>query len=94
MRLRVLFFGILRDRFGPEEQLQQFPGQTVAEILRYYRVIAPELADLWGSVAVAVNQQYASGATPLKDGDEVALLPPVSGGTGRVARFRIEHTCE
>jgi molybdopterin converting factor small subunit len=91
MRLRVLFFGVLRDRFGSEEQLQQFPGHSVAEILQYYRVIAPELGDLWGSVAVAVNQQYASGPTPLADGDEVALLPPVSGGT---ARLRIEETCK
>ncbi len=91
MRLRVLFFGVLRDRFGSEEQLQQFPGRSVAEILRYYRVIAPELGELWSSVAVAVNQQYASGTTPLADGDEVALLPPVSGGLGGL---RIEQTCE
>ena len=91
MRLRVLFFGVLRDRFGSEEQLQQFPGCSVAEILRYYRVIAPELGELWSSVAVAVNQQYASGPTPLADGDEVALLPPVSGGLGGL---RIEQTCE
>ena len=84
MRLRVLFFGVLRDRFGPEEQLQQFPGSSVGDLLRYYRVIAPELGELWGSVAVAVNQQYASGLTaPLAEGDEVALLPPVSGGTAR-----------
>ena len=91
MRLRVLFFGVLRDRFGSEEQLQQFPGRSVAEILRYYRVIAPELGELWSSVAVAVNHQYASGPTPLADGDEVALLPPVSGGLGGL---RIEQTCE
>ncbi len=94
MRLRVLFFGVLRDRFGPEEQLQQFPGQSVADVLQYYRVIAPELNDLWGSVAVAVNQQYASGPTPLVEGDEVALLPPVSGGSSRIARLRIERSCE
>jgi molybdopterin converting factor small subunit len=91
MRLRVLFFGVLRDRFGSEEQLQQFPGRSVAEILQYYRVIAPELGDLWSSVAVAVNQQYASGPDPLNDEDEVALLPPVSGG---ITSFRIEETCE
>ena len=89
MRLRVLFFGVLRERFGPEEQLQQFPGRSVADILRYYRVIAPELGELWGSVAVAVNQQYANGPAPLADGDEVALLPPVSGGAG----VRIEQLC-
>jgi molybdopterin converting factor small subunit len=90
MRLRVLFFGVLRDRLGREEQLQQFPGHSVADILHYYRVIAPELGNLWGSVAVAVNQQYATNSTMLAEGDEVALLPPVSGGTG----LRIEQLCE
>ena len=80
MQLRVLFFGILRDRFGAEERLEQFPGRTVADLLQYYRVIAPELATLWGAVAVAVNQQYAQATQALAPNDEVALLPPVSGG--------------
>ena len=94
MHLRVLFFGVLRDRFGPEEQLQQFPGRSVADVLRYYRVIAPELGDLWSSVAVAVNQQYAvHGPAPLTDGDEVALLPPVSGGADAGLHLRMEQTC-
>ena len=91
--MRVLFFGVLRDRFGAEERLQQFPGSSVADILRYYRVIAPELGSLWDSLAVAVNQQYATGTTPLADDDEVALLPPVSGGmdAGCSASIRGTH---
>lgn len=80
MRLQVLFFGVLRDRFTDREELEQFPGRTVAELLRYYWAVAPEIAELWETIAVAVNQQYATGATVLQDGDEVALLPPVSGG--------------
>ena len=80
MQLRVLFFGVLRDRFGAEERLEQFPGASVADLLRYYRVIAPELGKMWDSIAVAVNQQYAQGPQALQDHDEVALLPPVSGG--------------
>ena len=80
MRLRVLFFSVLQDRFGPEEYLEQFPGSTVADLLRYYRVVAPELDAMWNVLAVAVNQQYAKGNDSLADGDEVALLPPVSGG--------------
>ncbi len=82
MRLTVLFFGVLRERFGAEERLEQFPGKTVSDLQRYYRVIAPELGDLWNSVAIAVNRQYASATMSLADDDEVALLPPVSGGNG------------
>ncbi len=37
-------------------------------------------AQVWGSIAVAVNQEYAQVEDVLRDGDEVALLPPVSGG--------------
>ncbi len=80
MRLHVLFFGVLRERFGNEEHLQQFPGATASDLLRYYRVIAPELGELWSVVAVAVNRQYAAATATLADDDEVALLPPVSGG--------------
>lgn len=82
MRLTILFFGVLRDRFGNREELQQFPGSTVGDLLQYYRVIAPEIAGLWDSLAVAINQQYATAKATLHDGDEIALLPPVSGGTG------------
>ncbi len=82
MQLRVLFFGVLRDRFGFEEELEQFPGRTVADLLRYYRAVSPELGDLWNTLAVAVNQQYAGATSQLCNGDEVALLPPVSGGLG------------
>jgi molybdopterin synthase catalytic subunit len=86
MRLRVLFFGVLRDHFGPEEVLEQFPGSNVGDLVRYYRVLLPKLGPLWEKCAVAVNQQYAQASQALMDNDEVALLPPVSGGApSRVA---------
>lgn len=88
MQLRVLFFGVLRDHFGPEEVLEQFPGITVGDLVRYYRVLSPELGPLWEKIAVAVNQQYATASQELSKHDEVALLPPVSGG----APSRIELT--
>ncbi len=80
MHLQILFFGVLRDRFGEREDLQQFPGETVADLVRYYRVVAPEITTLWDTIAVAVNQQYVTAKSALAEGDEVALLPPVSGG--------------
>ncbi|MEZ2346767.1 molybdenum cofactor biosynthesis protein MoaE [Terriglobus sp. RCC_193] len=81
MQLRVLFFGVLRDHFGPEEVLEQFPGANVGDLVRYYRVLSPEFGGLWEKIAVAVNQQYASASQELSEHDEVALLPPVSGGS-------------
>ena len=87
MRLRVLFFGVLRDRFGGEERLEQFPGHTVFDLLQYYRAVAPEFGAIWASIAVAINQQYANGTAALSDDDEVALLPPVSGGAEGSAAY-------
>ncbi len=79
MRVRVLYFGVLKDGFGCEgEWVELADGASVADVVRVCRerfVAAP-----WESIAVAVNREYAQGSVLLKDGDEVALLPPVSGG--------------
>jgi molybdopterin converting factor subunit 1 len=81
MRVHVLYFGVLRDRLdGREAWLELREGATVGDVLNVYR---ERLADFaWDSIAVAVNQEYAKTDVVLKDGDEVALLPPVSGGFG------------
>jgi molybdopterin converting factor small subunit len=55
-------------------------GLSVAELLAVHRGWGKGAASLWDSLAVAVNQEYARPGDVLKDGDEVALLPPVSGG--------------
>ena len=82
MRVRVLFFGVLRDSFGAAEQWVELPGPaTVGELLgRLREKTEAPVSALWPSLAVAVNQQYAAAAYLLAPGDEVALLPPVSGG--------------
>ncbi|WP_229668569.1 MoaD/ThiS family protein [Edaphobacter acidisoli] len=79
MRVRVLYFGALKDGFGREgEWLELADGASVADLVRVCR---ERLAGaVWDSIAVAVNREYAQGSVLLKDGDEVALLPPVSGG--------------
>ena len=82
MRVRVLFFGVLKDAFGAEgESLELRDGATVATLLEVYRGRTPGSGGLWSSLAVAVNQQYAPVDEALREGDEVALLPPVSGGS-------------
>lgn len=82
MRVQVLYFGVLKDAFGlAGEGLELAEGACVADLLRAVR--GPE--GFWDSIAVAVNQEYAKGSDVLKEGDEVALLPPVSGGVDRMA---------
>ena len=83
MRVRVLFFGILRESFGASERWVDLPDErpAVHELLAQLESAAgPDLAGLWPRLAIAVNQHYVRGEQLLKPGDEVALLPPVSGG--------------
>jgi molybdopterin converting factor subunit 1 len=91
MRVKVLYFGMLKDRFGATEEQIALPGKAnVEELLGLLRgrtsnsLMNNEAggADerFWQSLAVAVNREYASPSVVLREGDEVALLPPVSGG--------------
>ena len=81
MVIRVLFFGVLKDVMGREdESLSLREGATVADLLAHYDGLSPRLHPWLNSLAVSVNQDYGSQSTPLHAGDEVALLPPVSGG--------------
>jgi molybdopterin converting factor subunit 1 len=81
MRVRVLYFGVLKEIFSREnEMLELAQGMDVAGLLGMYRESGRAPANLWDSLAVAVNQEYARAENLLRDGDEVALLPPVSGG--------------
>jgi len=94
MRVRVLLFGVLKDIFQrTEESVELSPGATVSDLLAHYRELAPEKSKFFHSLALAVNQQYASSLDPLEEGDEVALLPPVSGGAETVVR-KESYQCE
>jgi molybdopterin synthase catalytic subunit len=81
MRLRVLCFGRLREMIAPEFAAELSSPAAVADLLHSLREQHPALAAYDGAIAVAVNQSFASSATLLAEGDEVALLPPVSGGS-------------
>jgi MoaE-MoaD fusion protein len=94
MRVRVLLFGVLKDIFQhSEESLDLSSGATISDLLDHYRRLAPEKAKFFPSLALAVNQKYASPADVLREGDEVALLPPVSGGVD-VTASRDKYQCE
>jgi MoaE-MoaD fusion protein len=86
MRVTVLFFGVLKEVLATQSQALDLPdGATVKALLEHYRASQPHPQSLWSSLAVAVNQTYASHDTLLRDGDEIALLPPVSGGSAKSA---------
>jgi molybdopterin converting factor subunit 1 len=81
MRVNVLYFGALKDLFGLEQQALEVPDSvTVDALLSLLRARTSKQSDLWRTLAVAVNRDYAGRSTVLREGDEVALLPPVSGG--------------
>ena len=81
MTINLKFFAILHDLAGVREATLQLPeGATVSiasdAIARQFPAIAKHLP----RVAFAVNQEYRDRETVLRDGDEIALIPPVSGG--------------
>jgi molybdopterin converting factor subunit 1 len=81
MRVRVLFFGQLKEIVGAAEQEAELSdGARVQDLFERYGRRFPELAEFRSSIAASVNQEYAEWRAQLKSGDEVAFLPPVSGG--------------
>lgn len=82
MRIHVLCFGRLRDLAAPQLDLELPADATVSVLLAALLEQYPALAPYSRSLAVAVNQTFAAGSTVLKDSDEIALMPPVSGGSG------------
>ncbi len=81
MRVTIKLFARLRDIAGaPELARDVAPGATIGAVWRELANEFPELANYERSISSAVNADYARMDTPLRDGDEVAFLPPVSGG--------------
>ena len=83
MKVSVLFFGMAHDLTGMErEQLEVAEGERVGNLRRRYEQRFPRLRELAGSLLTAVNQEIAEPSLALREGDEVAFMPPVSGGAG------------
>lgn len=85
MRVHVLFFGRLRDIVGrAEEEAELDDGARVEDLFARYGRAFPQLGQLRSTVAASINQEYSEWTAPLRPGDEVAFLPPVSGGEERL----------
>jgi molybdopterin synthase catalytic subunit len=82
MQVRVLFFGQLKDIVGRAEDAAELgEGARVEDLFAGYGQRYPELARFRSSVVASVNQAFTDWRSPLAAGDEVAFLPPVSGGS-------------
>jgi molybdopterin synthase catalytic subunit len=83
MRVRVLYFAVVRERIGRDEEELELPAGADADAAwREIERRHPELGGLRSVVKVAVNEEFAAGDRVLVDGDVVALIPPVAGGAG------------
>jgi MoaE-MoaD fusion protein len=99
MRIRVLLFGQLKDMLGRAEDCVDLDsGATLSHLVEHYAKQFPQFRAFAASIALSVNQEYAHASTALKEGDEVGLLPPVSGGkspigesVGENAKLRSKH---
>lgn len=95
MHVRVLPFGILKESLGAKALACELPdGATVADLLEKLGSSPGRGPARLRGIAVGVNAEYAAASQVLRDGDEVALLPPVSGGTLRAAKLLDESMSE
>jgi len=81
MSIRVLFFASLADITGTREaELEASAGLNVASVLARLIDTYPQLEALRPSILCALNSEFAGAESPVRDGDEIAFFPPVSGG--------------
>ena len=83
MQVTVLFFGMLKDIVGKaEDGITVEDGSSIGRLYELYAARFPKLAEHSSSILFSRNREFAGWGEPLRDGDEVAFLPPVSGGIG------------
>jgi len=81
IRVKVLFFGRLKDAVGRAEESLEVPeASTIEQLFALHVSRLPELGKYRSSLVASHNQEFAAWDTPLHSGDEIAFLPPVSGG--------------
>lgn len=81
MKVRLLYFAVLRDIAGRDaEELAVPEGATPRDVWQTLRSAHAKLATYLEPPMSAINESYASPDTRLRDGDELAFIPPVAGG--------------
>ena len=81
MSIIVLCFASIRDKLG-DSQIEIHPPipETVSELLNFIKLNYPQLNEHLEIARIAVNQEFVDSSFSLKEGDEIAIIPPVSGG--------------
>jgi molybdopterin converting factor subunit 1 len=83
VRVKVLFFGMLKDIVGrSEDNIEVADGARLESVFTCYARQFPRLTDLQSSIVLARNQEFCDRSAAIREGDEIAFLPPVSGGSG------------
>ena len=83
MRVRVLYFAVVRERIGRDQEELELPAGATAEAAwRELERRHPELGGLRAAVKLAINEELAAGDRVLVEGDVLAVIPPVAGGAG------------
>jgi MoaE-MoaD fusion protein len=91
VRVKVLFFGMLKDIVGrSEDHIEVADGARVDSVFTRYAGDFPRLTDLQSSIVLACNHEFCDGSAAVREGDEIAFLPPVSGGSGGSGRYTHE----
>lgn len=81
MKIRLLFFAVLRDITGRSEDVLELPeGTRTGDVWRRLRDKHSALRDYVRPPMIAVNESYVSADELLHDGDELVFIPPVAGG--------------
>jgi molybdopterin synthase sulfur carrier subunit len=81
MRIKVLYFSSIKDKLKKNfEEIDIKEKATVKELINVLKEKYPQIKENLDKALVAVNEEYADDETVLKEGDTVALIPPVSGG--------------
>lgn len=87
MKVRIRLFAMLREKAGWRERELELPaGSSIEDVWRWLAAQVPSLEGSRTSVRFALNRSYAEADTALSDGDELALIPPVAGGSASALR--------
>jgi MoaE-MoaD fusion protein len=82
MQVKVVYLGMLKEIVGRDREVVHLPDNArLGDLFAQLQQATPKLKELGKAIALAVNYEYADATVALKDNDEVAFIPPVSGGT-------------